>query len=61
VCIGPDNQLQDARYIHQSTSKYGHRLKKENKQDTNEGKIKESLKMPGVVQRVPGGLGSQIS
>jgi hypothetical protein len=36
VCVGPDNKLQDTRYIHQSTSKYGHRLTKDNKQDTNE-------------------------
>jgi hypothetical protein len=25
------------------------------------GKVKESCKRPGVAQRVPGGLGSQIS
>ena len=40
VCVGPDNRLQDALYVHQSTSKYGHRLTKDNKQDTNETDIK---------------------
>lgn len=36
MCVGPDNKLQDTQYTHQSTSKYGHRLTKDKKQNTKE-------------------------